>query len=290
MNCPCCCCTQNENEFVKLKDCKCTYCYSCLLEQIKVKSDEICLGCQQSLDFIKIFQQTKYEPQLQEILCIKYLQKSQDTLPCPKTDCKYYGIIPDDCDGNYECEKCHTVWHEQNIGLFNKQKLFTKTMQFILTKPCPQCGVLIQKNGGCPQMKCQHCRYIFCWDCDQDILKHTEFQCNLIKSFHLLIISIQMLSLLYTIGFLDLFYKIVSFILHYLLICIISPLLLIIPIYSFYLIIYNRYYKKLALLLISIVPTLFLKEQLELDLDIILSVTILETIGIGLLIIRKYNK
>ena len=37
----------------------------------------------------------------------------------------------------------------------------------LYTEPCPnfECGVLIQKNGGCPHMKCAKCNYEFCWKC-----------------------------------------------------------------------------------------------------------------------------
>ncbi|CAK57549.1 unnamed protein product (macronuclear) [Paramecium tetraurelia] len=289
-NCPCCCCTQNENEFVTSKDCQCIYCYSCLVEQIKVKREEKCLACQQDLDFLKIFHDTKYEPQIQEILCIKYLQNSLDVLPCPKADCKYYGIIPDDCDGNYECEKCHTIWREQNITFFNKQKLFTRVMQFFLTKQCPQCNVLIQKNGGCPQMKCQHCRFQFCWDCNQDTVKHIQFNCMLIKSFHIMIFLSWGLQLLYTMGFFDIFTQIFGFIVHYLLICITCPLLIILPVYSIYLAFYKKKFKEFAMVFVAILPTLHFKDFLELDWDTILSVSVFEIAVMVLVIIKKYNK
>ncbi|KAM7533313.1 hypothetical protein Aperf_G00000125915 [Anoplocephala perfoliata] len=33
------------------------------------------------------------------------------------------------------------------------------------TKDCPNCGVVIEKNGGCNHMKCLKCRHEFCWVC-----------------------------------------------------------------------------------------------------------------------------
>ena len=30
---------------------------------------------------------------------------------------------------------------------------------------CPQCGIAIIKDGGCPHMKCECCQSDFCWDC-----------------------------------------------------------------------------------------------------------------------------
>src|SRR5258706_15432126 len=35
----------------------------------------------------------------------------------------------------------------------------------VLEEPCPKCGVLIQKNGGCKHMVCGKCKNEFCWLC-----------------------------------------------------------------------------------------------------------------------------
>ena len=32
-------------------------------------------------------------------------------------------------------------------------------------RPCPKCGVKIEKNKGCPHMKCEWCKFDFCWSC-----------------------------------------------------------------------------------------------------------------------------
>jgi len=32
-------------------------------------------------------------------------------------------------------------------------------------EPCPNCGVMIHKNGGCKHMQCVKCRHEFCWFC-----------------------------------------------------------------------------------------------------------------------------
>ncbi|XP_030125446.3 E3 ubiquitin-protein ligase parkin isoform X7 [Taeniopygia guttata] len=35
------------------------------------------------------------------------------------------------------------------------------------TKPCPNCNIPVEKNGGCMHMKCPHpqCRFEWCWNC-----------------------------------------------------------------------------------------------------------------------------
>eukprot|EP00808_Paulinella_micropora_P019371 g19790.t1 len=37
------------------------------------------------------------------------------------------------------------------------------------TKPCPKCGVPIEKKSGCNHMKCPMCKCSFCWLCLQEI-------------------------------------------------------------------------------------------------------------------------
>jgi len=33
------------------------------------------------------------------------------------------------------------------------------------TKPCPKCGVQIEKNQGCNNMNCSKCKFSYCWLC-----------------------------------------------------------------------------------------------------------------------------
>ena len=51
------------------------------------------------------------------------------------------------------------------------------------SRPCPQCGVNIEKNDGCNHMTCHHCKHDFCWICMGPWSMHGEntggyFQCN----------------------------------------------------------------------------------------------------------------
>ena len=51
--------------------------------------------------------------------------------------------------------KLSTFWE----GFANN---FRKVM---IASPCPNCGVMVQKSGGCTHMVCGKCRFEFCWIC-----------------------------------------------------------------------------------------------------------------------------
>jgi len=99
------------------------------------------------------------------------------------------------CRDNFECPKCDNQWRDPlqaaqhsslqlvaNVAVFHALKLigkngvgyerpslqnlamvkrwgkFKHNLQTIMfLKPCPNCGVLISKNGGCPHIKCTKC-------------------------------------------------------------------------------------------------------------------------------------
>ena len=42
----------------------------------------------------------------------------------------------------------------------------------LIASPCPNCGVMIQKNAGCSHMVCVKCKHEFCWQCMQDYFRY----------------------------------------------------------------------------------------------------------------------
>ena len=52
-----------------------------------------------------------------------------------------------------------------------------RKLKHLTTRPCPRCGVRIEKNGGCPHMTCvqSSCKYEFCWECGGPF--HTVVSC-----------------------------------------------------------------------------------------------------------------
>ena len=46
-------------------------------------------------------------------------------------------------------------------------------------KPCPKCGVYIEKNLGCSHMNCRLCRYQFCWSCGVEFTRGHKWYCSI---------------------------------------------------------------------------------------------------------------
>jgi hypothetical protein len=108
-----------------------------------------------------------------------YLLNEGDVRSCPKKDCSYSGfIVEGHCSKNISCQKCGSEWTDQahyswvkrffielKLIIGFKSSHITYLRNLFFEEPCPKCGVLIQKNGGCPHMQCSRCKYDFCWFC-----------------------------------------------------------------------------------------------------------------------------
>ncbi|KAF1933454.1 uncharacterized protein M421DRAFT_197634 [Didymella exigua CBS 183.55] len=65
------------------------------------------------------------------------------------------------------CLSCNRPWHSGSCNSVKRREdqQSERTIKRLGAKPCPKCGVNIQKNGGCDHMKCKRCRHNFCWEC-----------------------------------------------------------------------------------------------------------------------------
>ena len=71
---------------------------------------------------------------------------------------------------------CHQIklWKEKNSNGDSE----TANWMTVNTKPCPNCGHRIEKNGGCMYMACAKCKHRFCWMC---MGTHHVWSCNAYK-------------------------------------------------------------------------------------------------------------
>ena len=91
-----------------------------------------------------------------------------------------------------QCFNCNRYWHDpiscEYLTKWEKKcadDSETELWITVNTRPCPKCGVNIEKNSGCNHMTCKNasCRYDFCWICMGDWKAHGNswYQCNMKK-------------------------------------------------------------------------------------------------------------
>jgi hypothetical protein len=90
--------------------------------------------------------------------CSKTSSKRSSTKQ--KIDCPYCGYSL--------CLQCNRPWHPKTGCSKAAEKEDLESVAQIKTmgaKPCPKCGINIEKAGGCDHMTCHRCRHDFCWVC-----------------------------------------------------------------------------------------------------------------------------
>ena len=111
---------------------------------------------------------------------------------CPGPDCNIVVVSLGDispvkcmCDTSF-CFGCGEAPHVPALCAdFEKwQAIFGSSEYWVAkhSRPCPNCGVPIEKNQGCNHMKCSQCQYDFCWIClarlETHMMAHTCNQYN----------------------------------------------------------------------------------------------------------------
>jgi len=97
-----------------------------------------------------------------------YLISTPDVRKCPKLGCNGAGIISfQPCTELNECLECGFKWKdpiqmtayerfkENFVKSFNfKNDVKTNLRKILVGEPCPNCGIIIDKNEGCTHMVC----------------------------------------------------------------------------------------------------------------------------------------
>lgn len=56
----------------------------------------------------------------------------------------------------------------------SKEETLNKLYLEANTKPCPFCGIIIEKDKGCMSVKCRKCQKEFCWLCLKSHNNHQD--------------------------------------------------------------------------------------------------------------------
>ena len=92
------------------------------------------------------------------------VEKKQFIRKCPTEDCKGFLSSKWECEmcENKICSKCNEVKKDEHEC--DQQNVETANLLKKDTKPCPKCGTLIFRSGGCAQMWCTSCHCAFNWN------------------------------------------------------------------------------------------------------------------------------
>ncbi|CAK85538.1 unnamed protein product (macronuclear) [Paramecium tetraurelia] len=205
--------------------CNCQNCVPCLINWFGIKNNETqtinfnCPNQHCSYNYSRqelqnICKYPLYEQQLSEILLKEYL-KNQDIRPCPNGRCRNFGFIDlnSRCDQLLQCTSCSTKWLDISISSqavqleYGFSNMYFNIKDFIycflFTNECPQCGVQIQRNGGCQHMTCKACQHQFCWYCKFRWNGHMLRLCSFSYATKMGIFVYILMSLLQTLGLLN---------------------------------------------------------------------------------------
>jgi hypothetical protein len=119
-----------------------------------------CPRCQQSIVCLPSESKSDNHPSFVEcfhcqfMFCRRCQQTWHPQIECPS---KY---LPSSIDATISSNRLDSVTLKKLLA--DIESIFTIEKH---SKPCPSCGVRIEKNGGCAHMNCRACLIHFCWTC-----------------------------------------------------------------------------------------------------------------------------
>lgn len=101
----------------------------------------------------------------------KEIQNDPNKKFCPHPNCQSF--LPKEIgkkyvtceEGHQYCFMCIQPWHKGKPCAEIVDKDFQLWAKDKVIKRCPNCKFYIEKNKGCNHIKCQQCKYNFCWLC-----------------------------------------------------------------------------------------------------------------------------
>ncbi|CAF0781414.1 unnamed protein product [Didymodactylos carnosus] len=186
---------------VQFQKCSHYYCLQCLNQYAKEHMNTGTINCPHSecletllpSEVRRILNDTKLYEKYERFQFEKGLEKLNDIVWCPRCqkpvsfDVDSSLAICLQCQFTF-CLKCRDVWHPQiecpktlqikNLKVKSKNNKIHQDQEMTIykeilsaeiievnTKPCPNCNIRIEKNGGCNHMICTKCKIHFCWTC-----------------------------------------------------------------------------------------------------------------------------
>lgn len=144
----------------KILDCGHKYCRRCLSIYCRNKAQE------HSVDFSCPECKEPFNPEgligKQWLIKWEKRKKALGRIMCPRLGCSGE-ILGQTC---LKCRHliCRLCLEEIHTGPCQEEIVQNIEYKINLTKQCPQCGVNIEKNGGCNHMKCRSCGHDFKWE------------------------------------------------------------------------------------------------------------------------------
>ncbi|KAI7139343.1 hypothetical protein KC316_g16315 [Hortaea werneckii] len=147
-----------------------------------------CPECSQGLEepeMKRLALQSTYEQWLDKA-AKSYNEGTEDFRACPNATCSWGCFFSTKADGNiFTCQLCNIRYcvvcevnmHEDETCAAFQQRRATqdtareerRSERYLkkISKPCPRCGVNIDKFTGCDHVTCSRssCRHEFCWEC-----------------------------------------------------------------------------------------------------------------------------
>lgn len=196
VECTLCLEDKKKNECYVMSCCNYIGCKECFIEMINTHLDEHntknlnCPNqkCAKKIEENDIYTITLNKKDVYEryltITCKECLADDPNLKHCPSRDCPYAFINDENVRELINCRVCKKQYcsnclynHNMRITceqakkdrelIENPDKGQKANEKWISenTKPCPNCNVRVEKNGGCLWMQCIKCRYAFCWKC-----------------------------------------------------------------------------------------------------------------------------
>lgn len=198
----------DESDTSTTLPCKHVFCDICIAEHLRIginegKSSEItclsdkCSGLVPEFVAQKVLTPDNYTRYI--AFAAKQFVESSNMKWCPRPGCTNAVSEPVSerncstgyCSCGYRfCFDCFTEAHspatcEMMKNWLKKCSEDAATMSWLAenTKDCPKCNIAIQKNDGCFQMTCSHCKAQWCWLCQSDWKTHPEhFRCAMFNA------------------------------------------------------------------------------------------------------------